>query len=86
MQRHRPQGSALMQFMGWFGVVAILVAYMGATFGFFDASNVWYFILNLLGAFGIIVETRSRGDAQPMVLNIVWALVAMYGIIALVGR
>ena len=42
-----------------------------------------YQLLNLTGALGIIAETLGKKDMQPVVLNIVWGLVALVTLIRL---
>lgn len=76
MQRHTVQE------IGWCGVIAIVLAYALVNFHVLTTDSVWYQLLNLSGAIAIIIEARSKRDRQPMVLNGVWALVA---IIALIG-
>lgn len=68
------------QMIGWIGVGIILVAYIGVTFGILDPSDVGYGVLNGCGAIGIIVSSLVKRDFQPVVLNIVWLVVAMIGL------
>ncbi len=69
--------------IGWYGVLAILSAYALTSFGFLAPSNLWYRLLNLTGALGIVVEAWSKRDAQPAFLNFVWALVALFALFGL---
>lgn len=77
MQRHTVQN------IGWYGVIAILLAYGLLSFHVLTPDSLWYLILNLTGAVAIAYEARSKHDRQPMVLNIIWALVAILAIIRL---
>lgn len=63
--------------MGWYGVIAILTAYVLISFSIADAESLLYQILNLSGALGIILETYSKRDLQPLVINIFWLLIAL---------
>ena len=77
MQRHTVQN------IGWYGVIAILLAYGLLIFGVLNMDSIWYLMLNLTGAVAIAYEAGSKKDRQPMVLNIIWALVAVVAIIRL---
>lgn len=74
MQRH------IVQTLGWYGVGVILLAYALLNFGVWSASSTWYLLCNLTGAIAIAIEAGTKRDQQPMVLNIVWALVALVAI------
>jgi hypothetical protein len=67
-------------FSGWYGIGAVLLAYALLNFGVFDTQNLWYLLLNLTGAIGILFEAYDRRDYPVSFLNIIWALVALYGI------
>lgn len=69
---------------GWYGVLAILAAYALVTFDVIGVKSYAYQLLNLSGAVGIIVEAASKKDVQPVVLNIVWAIVAIVAVTRLV--
>ena len=62
--------------LGWYGVLAILAAYALLSFGAIGPRSGAYQLLNLTGALGIVVETWTRKDYQPFVLNLVWLAVA----------
>lgn len=68
--------------LGWCGTFAILVAYFGNSFWLFGLNSVSYQLLNIFGAWGIILVASMKKDYQPMVLNIVWWLI---GIVALLS-
>ncbi|HVA10878.1 MAG TPA: hypothetical protein VNG32_01785 [Candidatus Dormibacteraeota bacterium] len=70
-------------YFGWYGVLAILLAYLLVSFNVVASKSLGYQLLNLTGALGIIVEALSKKDAQPAVLNIVWAIIAGVAIISL---
>lgn len=62
---------------GWYGVLAILLAYVLLSFDVIPAKSYGYQVLNLTGSLGIIAEAASKKDKQPVVLNVVWAAVAL---------
>jgi hypothetical protein len=64
-------------YFGWYGVLAILVAYLLVSFNALTTKSAAYQILNLTGALGIVGEALSKKDAQPAVLNTVWAIIAL---------
>ncbi len=66
---------------GWIGVLLILTAFILATFGVINATDIAYGILNFIGALGIITSSFVKRDFQPVILNIVWLIVATIGII-----
>ena len=67
--------------LGWYGVGAILVAYILNAFQIITVENAFYLILNLTGGIGIIVHSWKQKDYPPVVLNVVWAFVALIAII-----
>jgi paired small multidrug resistance pump len=67
--------------IGWIGVLLILTAFILTTFGVINATNSIYGILNFIGALGIIISSYAKKDLQPVILNIVWLVVAAIGII-----
>lgn len=71
----------VISYFGWYGVVAILAAYALVSFNVLATKSYAYQLLNLTGALGIILEAASKKDKQPVVLNAVWAIVALIAII-----
>jgi hypothetical protein len=69
--------------IGWFGVLAILLAYTLLNFGRLDSHNTWYQILNLAGSVALIVNCGIKKDSEPLFLNIVWAIVALLSLVRL---
>lgn len=69
------------EILGWYGVAAILLAYLLNSLNIINSSNLWYSILNLTGAIGIVVDAWKQKNYQPVVLNLVWGLVAVIAII-----
>lgn len=69
------------EILGWYGVAAILLAYLLNSLNIINSSNLWYSILNLTGAIGIVIDAWKQKNYQPVVLNLVWGLVAVVVII-----
>lgn len=75
-----PKLEALTEAAGWVGVLAILLAYALISFEIVEAQSYWYHGLNLGGGVGIIIDAVADKNYQPVVLNIIWALIALYAI------
>lgn len=71
----------LAESLGWYGVFAILGAYAASTLGFVGSSSPVYQWLNLTGAIGIAIDAYHDHNVQPVVLNVIWALVALIALI-----
>lgn len=71
------------EILGWVGVSLILLAYILVSFGKIDAHRGFYQILNLIGALGVLVHSFSKKDYQPAILNVVWALIAVFALLNL---
>lgn len=69
------------EIIGWYGTVAIVLAYALLSFGFMSPDSLIYQILNATGAFGIVYISLKKKAYQPGVLNIVWAVIAIFAII-----
>jgi len=69
------------EIVGFYGVIAILLAYALISFGVFTSSSILYYILNGTGALGIMFVSFKKKAYQPAVLNIIWTIVAIVGIL-----
>ncbi len=65
------------EILGWYGVVVIVLAYVLLSFDVFTSKSLVYQILNFTGAIGIMVDALDDKDYQPVVLNLIWAVVAL---------
>ena len=73
----------IVDFVGWYGVVATVLAYVLVSFNALSPNSLWYQILNLTGALGVTWETWCRRDYQPFWLNLIWALIAALALVNL---
>lgn len=71
------------EFMGWYGAVAILAAYFLVSFDKVPADGAVFQLLNLTGAFGLIIIALYKRVIQSVVLNLFWAGVAILALISL---
>lgn len=65
---------------GWYGVIAILLAYGLLSFQVIT-SGLWYQLLNATGAAAIVIDALDDKNWQPAVLNIVWAAIAVFSLL-----
>lgn len=68
---------------GWYGTLAIVLAYILVSFKVIPASGIAYQMLNLTGAIGVILIAVSKNVKQSVVLNAFWALIATVAIITI---
>lgn len=82
MNEHKQETLKLIEdILGWYGVLAILLAYGLLSFKVIESDMLAYQLLNLTGAVGLVIIAASRKDTQPVVLNLVWATVALVAIV-----
>jgi hypothetical protein len=62
---------------GYIGILLILVAYTGNTFGFIQSGTGLYQWMNLIGSLGIVVTAYTHRDNPSIILNIAWAVIAI---------
>lgn len=72
--------NSVIEGLGWYGVVAVVGAYGLLSLGVISANDLSYQLLNLTGAMGIMIDAYKDRNMQPVVLNVVWALIAMVGL------
>ncbi|MFA5987892.1 MAG: hypothetical protein WC797_04575 [Candidatus Paceibacterota bacterium] len=66
---------------GWYGTVAIVLAYALVSFDVLIPTNLTYQLLNGTGALGIVIVSLHKRAYQPGVLNIIWTLIALAAIV-----
>ncbi len=69
--------NTFLELFGWYGTAAIILAYALVSFSFVEPTNVWYQILNVTGALGILAISFHKRTYQPAVLNLIWAVIAL---------
>lgn len=65
---------------GWYGAIAIFVAYALVSFHVLLSDGLIFQILNLTGALGVLIIAAYKNVKQSVVLNIFWAAVALVAI------
>ena len=71
----------IIEVFGWYGTCAIFLAYVLVSFSLISSLSIWYQLLNLTGALGILIISFYKKTYQPGVLNIVWFVIALIAII-----
>ena len=69
------------EIIGWYGTVAIILAYALVSFNVFTGENIYYQLLNGTGGLGIVYISFKKKAYQPGVLNIIWSVIAAITII-----
>jgi hypothetical protein len=72
--------------IGWYGTIAIVLAYALVSFQVIASNGVVFQLLNLTGAIGIITISVIKGVRQSVVLNIFWAIIAVVALTRAVIR
>ncbi len=73
-----------MEVLGWYGAVAIVVAYALISFSVLSSDSIWYQVLNGTGAVGIVLISLHKRAYQPAVLNCIWTLIALAAIMKII--
>lgn len=69
---------------GWYGTVAIVLAYMLVSFKVIESDSLPYQLLNLTGALGIVAVSLVKRVKQPAVLNMFWAAIAFVALLSII--
>lgn len=68
-------------FLGWYGLITVVGAYILVSFSIVAPDNIIYQLLNFTGSIGITIETYYKKDYQPFWLNLLWAVIALIAMI-----
>lgn len=71
---------AAIEVIGWAAAVMMLGAYVLLTMGRLSARSNVYHWLNVLSGAGFIVNSGWNGAYPSASINVVWALIGLYGI------
>jgi hypothetical protein len=74
------------EIVGWGGTLAILAAYLLVSTKKLSPDSKEYQLLNLVGAVGIIINSGVHGAIPSVGLNVVWLLIAIYGLVKVVKK
>jgi len=82
--KHKNSYNIFAEIAGWYGALAIIGAYFMISFNFISSDTLFYQLLNLTGAIGILVISIVKKTKQTVLLNIFWAAIAIFAIASLV--
>jgi len=68
------------EIIGWAAAAMMLTAYVLLTMGRLNARSNVYHWLNVLAGLGIIVNSGWNGAYPSVFINVVWAVIGLYGI------
>jgi predicted DNA repair protein MutK len=74
----------LVEALGWYGLVAVVLAYGSVSLSFISPTSYIYQFLNLSGSIGLGLVAFVKRAYQNGVLNIVWGAIAVVAILRLV--
>ena len=73
--------SLIASIVGWVGMILIVSAYYLLSTKKLTSKSWVYHLINFFGGIGIVINTLINRAWPAMVLNILWALIAMISII-----
>ncbi len=74
----------LIELFGWYGALALVIAYGLVSFSVIAPIDLTYQVLNGTGALGIVLVSLYKKAYQPGVLNIIWASIALMAILGII--
>ena len=66
--------------IGFVATWGLLIGYFLIKANFLSATGLIYQAINLFGSIGIIYVSYKKSAKQPLILNIIWAAVALFAI------
>ena len=72
------------EIIGWYGTVAIILAYAMLSFGMMTSNSFIYQLLNFTGAIGIVMISLIKKAYQPAALNIIWAVIGLVALMKII--
>ena len=81
---HKPDGKdAIFEVVGWAGALLIVLGFALNSFGIIANDSMAYQLLNLVGASAVVAISIYRKVLQTATLNMLWAIIAMVGVVRL---
>lgn len=71
------------EFCGWYGMLALILAYFLVSFGWLDGQGLMFQLINLTGGIGLLIVAASKGVTQSVILNFFWAIIGVIAIVRL---
>ena len=79
--KFRIKSTKFTEFCGWYGAVAMMLAYALVSFNITAGNGLLFQILNLTGSVGLMIVALSKRVIQSVILEIFWMII---GIVALI--
>ena len=73
----------IVDIVGWIGSILVIAAYALNIYGKLSPESIPYYVLNIAGSTGLIINTVYHHAIPSVVVNVVWIGIAL---IALVKR
>lgn len=78
--RYLAKHTLAIEIIGWYGMAAVLVAYALVNLTILPSNSLVCILLNLTGSIGLLTAAAIKRAHQLVVLNIVWAMIAVVGL------
>lgn len=75
----------LLEIFGWYGTLAIMLAYVLVSFSILSSSSIWYQLLNVTGSVGLLTISFYKKTFQPAILNAIWVIIGTIAIINIIN-
>ena len=72
------------EILGWYGAIALILAYVIVSFNIAPPSSLVFQLLNLTGGIGIIIISLVKKAYQPAALNIVFVILVLIAIFRII--
>lgn len=76
--------SPFTEFCGWYGMLALIVAYGLVSFELIQANGLAFQLLNLSGGLGLIIVAASKNVLQSVLLNMFWITIGIITVIRII--
>ncbi|HEY0907959.1 MAG TPA: hypothetical protein VGE35_01280 [Candidatus Paceibacterota bacterium] len=76
----------LIEIFGWYGAAGLIGAYALSSFGILTPENIWYQVINITAALGIVTVSFYKKTYQPGVLNIIWTVIGLVALFKIVVK
>ena len=68
------------QWLGFAGMICIVVAYFLLQLGVYDIQALQYQLLNLIGAIALIISLLVHFNLGSFLIEVFWIMITLYGV------
>ena len=72
------------EIFGWYGAIGLISAYALVSYSILSPTSIWYQLLNLTAALGIVTVSFHKKTYQPGILNVIWSFVALIALLKII--